>query len=513
MPDTEIELGSVLQLSPHGTTDQVRVVAQPEDGEPLLSLDDVYEVTGQESIQILTRSVTEYFRKGRLAKESMTCLNLSGCEGFLPVYDRYNARIGGESFVSKLKDGFLTIIKAIITWLKSVCDWAMLKIKTLFGFAKTEKEVAAAVQNLPEVRARVNNILLSAGDKGVVGLFPINPNELLDTLPPAVTGKEAMTIVRNRTQSQEEVIRALIAVMPDLESTDALLKKSLQRAKQVKSNYTQLVSQLRKKVRGTDFDPSDLVDFGVGINKLLIEDLDYNALIERVQSLGERVYGLNMGQLGLDGSFKNANEQMKTALLSKREAIDPQLMNLYQQLSNNYVKISSAAANIEVSPSALKDLKDMVSQEDAVLVRSLVDKYNGIANILGDYTEFSSKVARYNEALLLCADLVSRMRLTINSTVKWYNSLDLISMAYATKDVKKIAEAHEQLTPGESGKFVTEGQGAYLLADDMVVLNHFYPGFNTTEELVSITRNLAKLPEVSSAINNALREFNIPMKV
>lgn len=513
MPDKEMELGSAVQLSPHGTTDQVRVVVQPEDGEPLLSLDDVYEVTGQESIGILVRSAREYFYKGRLAKESMTCLNLAGTESFIPVYDKYNARLGGESFVSKLKDGFIAVIKAIIAWLKAVGDWAVNKIKTLFGFSKTEKEIAAAVQNLPEVRGRINNILMGAGNKGAVGFFPINPDELLNTLPDNVTGKEAMTIVRSRTQSQKDVIIALDNALPEIESTDAMLKKCVQRAKQAKSNYQQLIAALRKKVKGENFDPSDLVEFGAGINRLLMEDLDYNTVVDRVQILAEKVYGISLGQLGLDASFKEANEQIKTALVSKREAVDPELMSLYQKLSNNYVKITIAASNIQVSPDALKEMRHIVSQDDATLIKSLVEKYNGIASILGDYTAFSSKVASYNEALMLCADLISKMRITVSSTVKWYNSLDLISMAYAAKDLAKIQAAHEQLTPGKEADYLVEGKGAYLLVDDLAVVSHFYPGLNTAEEFVAVTRDLAKMPQVTGAINNALREFNIPLKV
>ncbi len=510
--EDEIELGSVIQLSPHAQTVQLTSGKVSTDDEPLISLDDVYEVTGQESINIIVKSAQEYFKHNRLHRDSLTCLKISGMEGLLPIYDRMNARKGGESFIEGFKKGFMAIMKAIADFIKQVVNWCVVKVKTMFGFAKTEKETAAAVQNFEkDVKPRLQNLIKDTFGNGA-GIGTISFDEFVKSLPEGVTGKEAMLIIKQRGEKAEDAIARMTRAVDEVPRAIEEINKSMQKSRVVKNRYQQLIRDLKQKAKANNITEGDIVNFVAGLNHEVTDTLNPERCINIAQTLAEKVFGVQIEGFGLEGGFKQAQDQLKNALERTKTNVNVEALNVYQKLADNYVPLMAEADNIALDPNSLDSFKVILDNDSNYIVNKIATDYPQYYSILSDYAQFGQRVSKYNEALSLCVTVVNDCKAVGQSVVKWLTAMKTIAAAYVTQDIEKIVKAHETLTPGNEDKYVAD-KGAYFLADDLKILNSIYPGRNWVEEGLTYTRAISQMPDVKKRINNLLGQLSVPLKV
>lgn len=510
--EDEIELGSVIQLSPHAQTVQLTSGKDSTDDEPLISLDDVYEVTGQESINVIVKSAQEYFKHNRLHRDSLTCLKISGMESLLPIYDRMNARKGGESFIEGFKKGFLAIMKAIADFIKQVVSWCVVKVKTMFGFAKTEKETAAAAVYFDEnVKPRLLNLFQDTFGKGP-GAGLISFDEFIKSLPESITAKEAMLIIKQRGETAEDAIVRMTKAASDIPVVIEEIRKSMQKSRIVKNRYQSLLRELKIKVKNDDVTEGDIVTFVAGLNHEVTDTLNPENCINIAQRLCEKVFGVRIEGFGLEGGFKHANDVIKNNLERAKVHVNVELLGVYQGLADGYLSTMIQADNVKLDPSALDDFKVILDTDSNGVVNYIATKYPQFNSILGDYSQFGHQVSKYNEALSLCVTFVNDCKITVQSVTKWLTAMKTIAAAYVTQDIEKIVKAHETFTPGNEDKYVAD-KGAYFLADDLKILNSIYPGRNWVEEGLTYTRAISQMPDVKKRINNLLGQLSVPLKV
>lgn len=517
MTDT-VKLGSVVQLSPHGETEKLTIIGKNDEGEDLVSLDDMYEVSGQESINIIIKNATAYFKHNKLSLSGMTALKISGCENFVPGYDRFNARKGGEGFLENIKNGFVTMVKAIMKWIKALIDWGVNKVKSLFGFAKTEKEISAAVQYSEHLNVLLHNYMVRSFG-GTVGGKLFNLDEFVKALPPAVTSKEAINLIKNRADSNKDAVERLTKASDKIKAAQEALMEGARKSRNVKSNYRRIVDQFARQVKSNDLTEGDIVAFGDKLNDLVMIDLSVDKHLEMADKLIEDVYGIKIEGLGIEGGFKRANDVLKNMITQVKASVPEDELQTYKAAKDSYLKRIKSGDGWQITGDWLKELRDVVNDKDADLIKEVSEKYPNSDMLLGSYLEFSQKISRYNESVNILAEVLQRIAATSSSITKWLGALSALGAAYAVGDVKTILAAHQEHTPGTPDNvFFTqnssgEPEHARLLPNEMKILNHYYPGLNIQEEILEYTRAASELPEIKKIVNNALRDFGVPMKV
>lgn len=513
----EIALGTVVQLGPHKNADQVRTVGQTDDGEPLVSLDDTYEVTGQESIRVLVRSCKEYFNKGRLAKESMTCLNLTGCEGFVPMYDKYNARLGGEGFVDKLKAGFMVVVKAIITYVKKVVEWITVRIKSLFGFTKTKKEIAANQAYAEELQRQVGALIFTATGSG--GLSQEDKDRAADyffSLPPHITGKEACAIIVKRGEEAAPGMERLANSGSIIKhASDQIFGLSSEIGK-IRSDYNHAMAEFRRGVADGKLDKGVINALTLSLNAILPDEVVDKAL-KAVSDMAKQVYGIEVKGEGWTKNFRETAKSIDGQLSKQQMALTPENVSMAKRIAKD-LAARVRSEPIGMNAKGISDMGIIIDEKDAELIRNVANKAPSVTHLIGDYLAFCQRVSSYAEINNYCMEQLQRTEATVASVVSWHSKLTAIATAYIVRDLEKIQKWHDEnklyKQDSEEDPFKTEdGVPLLLLTQDQIVRVMNPNGIGFSEEFVQAFRAFKELPNVKKAINNLLRSLGLPMKV
>lgn len=450
-----IELSTVVQLGPHASTDKVSVVARDEEGTEYVSLDEVYEVTGQESIQILAANCRQYLQTERLHPAVFSALKIGGMEGLVPGYDRFNAYKGAESFLSALKAGFVTIIKAVKRFVIAVIDWVILKVKTLLGFEKTEKELKIVAELSDDVKKDLAMVL-----GNVAGSEPINLDveELYAALPGNLSSIEAFTIVQNKNKSAMDQIESLTKASKALEEAEDEILKAGSLARQSRGRYQAAAAKLRKAFADKEsFSTADVIEFRAVLDDEVANNLNPAPLRDKLVKLLDEIYGIDLGNVGLDKGFKDNLRQQREQLSA---------MSSVKVSENDYERVRKSAKLLprillrasrdRFDEATLSALKDVIDVKDAELIERVDAVFENVGVLKMSYTSYSASISEYTAALEYLITVTGQIRRSIAGIINWTNKVDKLMLAYISKDLKTMIAAEQEVLNEKAQKAVGE---------------------------------------------------------
>lgn len=461
--DDSIELSTVVQLSPHATTDKVSVVARDGEGTEYVSLDEVYEVTGQESIRILADNCRQYLAHQRLSPSGFHALRIDGVEGLVPGYDRFNAYKGGESFLGALKNGFVTIIKAIKRFVIAVIDWVILKVKSLLGFSKTEKELQIVADLSEDVKKDLGTVL-----GNIVGAEGLNfdVQEMYAALPGTVTTTEAFTIIYNKNKSNLEQLENLTNLSNDLERAEELILRSGNLARQSTSRYQAAAKKLRKAFTDKqNFSTADVAEFRVAIDLEVGQNLNPEPLRQAVAELVEKAYGIELGEIGVGKDFKDNlrqhREQLNAGLGVRVTENDYEKVRKVAKL---LPKILLRGSSVHFDAATLASLKNTFNVEDAKLIEAVDSVFDKMGVLKLNYTTYCSSISEYTAALEYLVTVCGQIRRSIASVINWTNKVDKLMLSYISKDLNNMIKTEQEVlnATGKSVTAITNDKGEQI---------------------------------------------------
>lgn len=513
--DDTAELGSVLQLSPHTPTSKLNVISRGEDGTEYISLDDVFEVNGQEALQVLAANCREYNKNKRLHQSGFSALLISGTEGLVPGYDRLNTIKGGESWLEALKKGFVIIIKAAKRFILAVIDWVILKIKTILGFNKTEKELVIVAEMTEGVKQALVSFL---GDIAKTEKHRLDTEELFANLPPAVTTIEAFSIVQNKTKTVLEQMDILNGFQTELVDAEKAIYDASNNARTSRARYQQAIRKLRDAFKDKEtFSNADILEFTNAIDKEMIEYLNPDKMTQMLKTIVDKVYGIDLGNVGLDKSFKDKLREHRESLNATAGVrVTPEQYEQYRKYTASFAKILMQATQDRIDPASLASIKDLIEVGDA----ELLDNIQAIApgsSILGtSYTAYAARIAEYSATLEYLITIVGQVRRSLAGAVNWANKVDKLMISYITKDISTIVKLHEQYLTDETRNLfdVVNDKGETVDSimtasyDEMLITKHkYYGGFLLTYR--GLAADFRKRNKVFDVINTQLRKLGI----
>lgn len=515
--DDSIELGTVIQLGPHTPTDKVSVV-KGEEGQEYISLDETYEVTGQESLGVLAANCREYLNNKRLHPSAFSVLMISGCEGLVPSYDRMNGVRGGESFLSTLKQGFITIIKAAKKFLLAVIDWIVLRVRTLLGFEKTEKELAVVAELSEDVKKSLIALLstLIGADK-----IDLNVSELYESLPGDLTQRDAFSIVYNHNKKVIDQMDVLVKLQGRLKGIDDIIKNAGHDARQSRGRYQQAVAKLRAAWSDQEsFSNADVIEFRSMLDEEVAIKLNPEPIRKELAALVDEAYDIDLGSIGADKAFKQSLSAHKDVLDKTIPVrVSPEEFERVKKVSEQMGMIMIKASH-PYDANTLNFLKDVIEVKDAELIESIDNAFDKVGVLKMTYTSYCSTINEYTWALNQLIAISGNIRRSIANIVNWSTKVDKLMLTYLTKDIQTIINTEEELL-NENGNKITaiyneKGQRVDTTSninyDDLYLAKHPYIGAALNAYRAK-TGDLRKNFKIIERINAGLKALGVQSRI
>lgn len=515
--DDSVELSTVLQLSPHSPTDKTSTVKR-ENGQELISLDETYEVTGQEALGVLAANCREYLNNKRLHPSAFSVLRVSGCEGMMPLYDRMNAVRGGESFLDKLKQGFLVIIKAAKKFLLAVIDWIVMRIRTLLGFEKTEKELAIVAEHSEDVKRELVSLLnsLIGADK-----VELSISEMFEALPDEVTQRDAFSIIYNRNKSTIDQIDTLAILQTKLEEVETTIKNAGHNARQSRGRYQQAVAKLRKAWEDKEtFSNADVIEFRAMLDNEVGVILNPDPIRKQLSKLVDEAYDIDLGSVGADKAFKQNLSSYKDVLeKSIPIRVTPGEYERVKKVGERMGAIM-LKATAPFDPATLNFLKDVIEVKDAELIESIDAAFDKVGVLKMTYTSYCSTINEYTWALNQLITVSGNIRRSIAGIVNWSVKVDKLMLTYLSKDLKTIINTEQELL-NETGNKITaiyDNAGnrvdstSNINYDELYLAKHPYVG-SVLMTYRAKTGDLRKNFKIIERINSGLKAMGVQSRI
>lgn len=453
--DESVELGSVLQLAPHTPSTREAAVEKPEDGKGFISLDEVYENGGLEAFSILGANCKQLLDNKRLSVSGMTVLKISGCESFMPGFDRQNAIMGGESFVDSLKKGFLVVIKAVKAIVIKVLDWVVTKVRVMLGFEKTEKELAIIAEKTNEAQGSLSRILTKITE-GVD--FKWDFNAFYADLPNNVTSGELFNIVYARNRNTKEQIEKLAQSKSLLTEANRVLMSAGQTARRARSLYNQAVADLRIAFDGGNLSQADVIKFRNTLESEVASSLNPTEMTKVTEKLLEEIYNLDLKGTGIDSTVKGQMDKLRQEVAqTKPFVINPDMVNNIMNLKKNLVNVMNGQAATRYDPEEMKLLKDLISVKDAELLEIMSTKTAETGFLQMGYTQYAAIISEFVQRADLLSSILAQVKKTMASLVKWTNDVDKVMLAYVAGDISKIVAAQTEVMGDKAKDLYHEG--------------------------------------------------------
>ncbi len=499
--DESVELGTVLQLAPHEPRTKVNAEdGGPSDGKGYISLDEVYEQAGTESIAILAANCAEFSKNRRLSPAGMSVLRLDGCESFMPGFDRLNGIKGGESFVDALKKGFLVVIKVIKTTIIKILDWCVSKIRIMLGFEKTEKEIAIVAEQTNNAQGAVSRLLTKISEG--VG-FKFDFNEFYDSLPPNVTSGEIFNIVHARGRNAAAQVEKLATLKPVIASATEELMKAGQVARNARAKYKRAVDELREAAKG-DVSEADIIKFRNALESEVAGSLDPSAMTKATSQLLTEIYNIDLKGTGLDSTIKGQMQEFRQQVAESQPLVlDPALAKRIMELKGSIHKVMAASAMTKYDPEEMKALKDLINVADAELLETISTKTGKTGLLEMGYTEYSNIISTYVQHADLLSSILTTTKKTMASLAKWTNNVDKLTTAYVADDIRKIISVQNEIFGEDAKEFVTDKGNLNTVVDYDGLFIARHPKFSAA---VTVWR--AEGAKLYKKYNGLFREVN-----
>lgn len=508
------EIGSVLKLAPHARSSQFEVVTKNTDDEPLVSLDELYEKTGQESINKFLEGFRLLTEKNRLSRAHGQALNIQGSESWMVIPDQLNAVRGSEGFFTAIKDGIVTVVKAIIAFIAGCCNWIKERFARLFGFEKTVKEVEFLNEKTVAINSAMAELVEDMGGRGK----GYKPEELFATLPKNLTDREQLTLIKNRVDSLATTIKRIEGSIPAFVEASEVIKKAGENANRANNNYRSAIDALKRKFKNKDVSQADIMRFQTETLTQTFVTLDYESMYSVMSLLYKEFYGIEIDDLGVSGTLNKARESLKNSTEIVNEKLSPEAVALVSEGArrlagalNTKNAAGLSAENIKVGQKTFAKFSDMITLSDAEFIREVSEHLKavtGVAELPAAYAEFCTKVREYTYMTEMLLKVVQECSKTYVNISQWYSRLSTMVATYVTGDIKRIVEANKAVMSPEEQERTMPG-GKQLMPFEMEEsFNQKYPGWNVPEDVSRLMRDLQEVEQV----NKPLQKFIATMK-
>ena len=449
-----------------------------DDDKQRIDLDEFYETCEQTGVTAMVNGAEAYFSHGVLSKATARLCGIKGCENFDPVPSRFNARLGGESFVTEIVDGFKKFIENIIKYIKMAVNWLIDIVKTLFGYKKTHRQVDQAAKEMENIKKEFNELLKGLGfPAGTWDLenFIGNPDMSFDRL-------SAFKILRSKFVDDEEAIKRLGESLPTFITTLGYMNDASKKMRRASDNFHRTIQnaahQVQKQKTG-GMPELELIKVAANEIKLATNfDEVAGKLSELLTSLymtkdKENKFSSEALQEGFMAIKAQLAGLVHVSVVSMKSVPDKAtLLSKVAEASVRYEQLRET--DIDISTIDFKLYSNIISQEDSKIIMdldhltncggALIASYNSTAKLVRDYTQFCHSIMTE----------LNKVYKQLESLWLWHTRSQQMIYFYVLKDLETITELNKQYMAAGMNPYAN-GEGiprvdAFINYDDRVTL-------------------------------------------
>lgn len=457
--DESVELGSTIQLSPHAPTNKVKVEAKGEDGTEYVSLDDLYEVKGNESLDIIAENCRQYLKHRKLNSNGFSALMISGSEGFIPGYDVYNGVKGAEGFIDAIKKGFIIMIKTIKRIVIAIINWIILKIRSLLGFEKTAKEIAIIREHSSAVKMLFGTMLSDIMPKG----SSFDWDTYRNAIGVDKSHEQVVAMLSDKAKDTQKVLESYEEAVPEIKKSEEELRKALAFSKTVQSRYRRAVAVLREKAKNETVGNEDVIEFVTFINEEVGINMNFNTTRDALVGLLDKIIGKREANMFFQEGPKDVAKQGKEILLDKTKVA---VSNYSEATVGKYInKVTEVLANpgfANFDPAVVESMKDLISVSDAEFIDELGKKFPKLGEVRLTYMTFSNTYKNYVNNINVGLNILGAVKGSIGNMASYANRTDRMMLTYMARDLRAIAAMDKENFSEDMFKLLhTDPNGAY----------------------------------------------------
>lgn len=511
--DKDVEdIGAVVQLPPHANQTQLVAQSVNSEGDPLVSLDELYEKTGQESIDKICYGLRRLVKENKLDKQTALAIKMTGTESWAPGLSRINAVKGSEGFFTKLKDGIVYIVKAIIRFITGICNWIIDKFKVLFGFGKTSKEVEFLEKNSEEINNRMTSLYTATG-RGVK--FDM---DLVKTLPSGYTDKEILGLYKNRMDNNADAIKRMEEAIPDIQNCLKSINELDRSIPQARKRYKRAMETLRRQIKSSGrVVEADLYEFSMIINEETFITLDTTNYFNSLAQLADKLFSIEVKDLGVNNSINTLNEKLKANIEKVKVTVDTESANIIDTEKKNLVPILVGLGDMKVPNNIVKDLKSFIEEDDAKIIDTIAEHgvametplYSTLPQI---YTTFCHRISEVTNSVNTSVNILTQILANYISITKWYYRTKVLIEAYYVRDLEEILKAHREHLTEDEKKALTDDNGNPKQLLDLVDAFERTYGADLTSALSNSSKILLEIDQIKKPIKNMMRQLGVSVR-
>lgn len=509
------ELNTVIQLKPHERVVQFTNVQSDGEGGELVSLDELYEKTGQESITKFIDGFLSLINTKKLTKAQGQLARIKGCESWVDVSDKFNARKGHEGFFSAIKDGFVNFIKMIIKFISGIVKWILGIIGNLFGFGPTEKQTQFLIDNSREIRAKTVNLIALLGAKEKV----FDPKKYLSMLPDNLTQKQQLAFFKSKLDNNAEAIKKYTEAIPVMEESKKAVDKMAKDAVRSSDVVDRAFKDLRIKFKSKRVTAADILSLITTLENQTEYGLDLTKAHEELNKVYNAITGLELTDIEVGRHTKELSDEIKNKLETTVTFVNPKAEeNAFERArelvfkSNVFYKGRNGAKEVTLGPSTIKKFDNIINLSDMELVKALNDNFQftitETQKLQGLYLTYSNRVKDFVMVVQEIVNILNKGTTAVKNIVQWYVKIEAVVSAYITDDITKVLEAHKKwLTDAERKGLEKNDKPVYLLDLEESFNNKYDGELNIPENMGELSKALLETPQIRGAVDNFFKSI------
>lgn len=409
----------------------------------LVDLDELFVETEQGEINEMVAGYEE-FLKGVVSKQ--TAIRM-GCEDFNldPFPSEHNARMGNEGFLTSIFEGFRKFIEAIIKYIRKAIDWVISLVRKIFGYEKTDRQVAAIEEKLPALKEEFEKTILGFGlDPNV-----FNVSNFVGNLPPGETRAPQIRLFSDRLKTDEEAVNALATTFPEITEGMKVLTKLGNDAIFKSKKLERVVDEEFKKFRialnngSIELNP-ERSTVHINLDKAILElkvALDTQPMVDVVHKVYEKMYSVEVTNeelgRGIKGIRDMVSKRAKERILKFPKGDHAKIMSRISELSSMYVAAKDNDVNLKNFN--WKALGNVINKSDAAKIEEISNVLKS-PKLLALYQGVSNEMRAYSDLCALTARELMIIKEQITNVITWYARINIYYMAGVIGDLETMKE-------------------------------------------------------------------------
>lgn len=451
-------LSTAIQLKPHQKDIEFTSVAKTEDGD-LVSLDELYEKTGQEAIEKIIAGAESLIKRNKLTREQGLLLKVAGAETWLELPDKMNVVKGGEGFISNFIDSFITIIKNIIKYIKGVCVWIYRRIMSFLGFSKTKEEKMFLYRREREAKKAIVELykLLNI-DVDYAKLLKDFTSARADKKYINKTGydvpKEFTLSIKNQNASAKGIIDSIPNVINLIQEFKTVSEKARSNIKIADSRYKKIMLDIRTAIQRGDIRVLNINDIKYLLANIAANYLNPTAYLDLAITTYSSINNINPNVgVGIADKLLFLQQKLKANINTITVSYDEAVYNDIAKAAEEYMRVERPTNDVVVGKEAIKILNTIVDDKDADFI-SKVSTMAGDNKLMAAYTSFANNIKTYTSAINASYEMLQEAELVLQKTMDAHNKINMALTAILTKDFEKLLDPSLELDEEKIKKLI-----------------------------------------------------------